>query len=96
MKYTGHVSVGQYEFIGFELEGSAEDAIEAFKELKKKWRGSLSPPGPGLPEPEWRKLLDEYTSTGFVVNGGNVWELLDEKQRHVINEIKKSKKRTNK
>ena len=90
MKYNGRVVAGQYEFIEFETEGSPEEAVMAFKDLKRAYEG-----GSGVDTKRFNDLVDEYLSTGKVQNGGDVWEELDERQRWFFNEIKKSIKRRN-
>ncbi len=97
MKYTGHITTGQYEFLEFEKEFlTPDEAVQAYKELKRAYSGTPAPPpGPGLPEGQWRALVDEFLTTGKVANGGDCWEELDDRQRWMCNEIKKSIKRRN-
>jgi len=49
----------------------------------------------GLSSKEFNEILDEYIETGKMVNGGEFYEKCSRAQRLVLNEIKKSKKRTN-
>lgn len=86
MKYESHVPVEQYGYIAVETD-TAEEAVNEYNRIKKMFSS------PGIPEPQWRDLLDEYLSTGKVTNGGEFWEDMSELQRAVINEIKKSIKR---
>lgn len=88
MRHTFHIATGQYEFIEQIFDGTSEDAVEAYNELKRAVKG-----GPGLAEPLWRKWIDGYLAG----NPGSIdeWSLMSDTQKIVINEIKKSKKRTN-
>ncbi len=88
-KYTAHVPTEQYGFIAIDVEGDVYDAVEAYRGLQQAWKGT----GAGLADQQWRDLLDEYIATGKISNGGEIWEELDERQRWLINEIKKSIKR---
>jgi hypothetical protein len=91
MKYKGHIATGNYEFLEVELEAETpQEAVEAYKAMQRAYQT-----GGGLPEPQWRALLDEFLSTGKVANGGDFWEELDDRQRWMCNEIKKSIKRRN-
>ena len=47
----------------------------------------------GLTEPEWKKWLDEYVSTGTVADGADRWAMMSEKQKWCVNEIKKARSR---
>lgn len=90
-KITLHIPVEQYGFIAIEMEGCLEDAINEYKAAQRVWKV-----GGGLPDPQWRAVLDEYLSTGKITNGGDIYGDLSERQRDIINECKKSLKRTNK
>lgn len=88
MKYLAHVPTEQYGFISIEVEGTAEEAVQAYKELQEAFKG-----GSGLPTKEFNAWLDSYLEgkPGSV----NEWEQMSTVQKLVINEIKKSRKRTN-
>lgn len=89
MKYIGHVPTEQYGFISVEFEGTASEAVEAYKELQQAWKG-----GTGLSPIKWNAWLDGYLEG----NPGSVeeWAEMDEFQKKVINELKKAKKRNQK
>lgn len=87
MKYRGHISTGQYEFIEFEVDGTASQVVEAYKELVKQWNEESE-----LPAKEWNKWLDSYLAG----KAGSVeeWEQMSFTQKQIIQEIKKSHART--
>lgn len=64
-----------------------DELTNAFKEKEA---------GPGLPTKEFNDVLDEYIVTGKIANGADLYAQMDETQQRVIQEIKKSKNRTNK
>jgi hypothetical protein len=90
MKYTGHVPTEQYGFISVELEADGpEEAVQAYKALQDAFKG-----GTGLSTKEWCLFIDCYVSTGKPPdNGLELWENMDDRQRWMINEIKKCIKR---
>lgn len=90
-EYELHIPTEQYGFILRKVTGTPEDAVTAYKEVADAWKG-----GAGLPTDKFNALVDEYLSTGTVVNGGDIWGDLNEKQMWFFNEIKKSNKRRNK
>ncbi len=91
-KYIVHVPTEQYGFISYETEGTAEDAVQAYNELKKEYAG-----GAGLPSREFCSFMDVYVSTGHAPEDGiEKWEAMSLEQRFVINEVKKAIKRINK
>jgi len=92
MKYTAHVPVEQYGFISVEIDGTPEEAVEAYEGLKKASQG-----GVGLPNKEWNRFLDCYVFTGKPPEDGiALWEAMDSRQRDIVNEVKKVLKRANK
>jgi hypothetical protein len=88
-KYLAHVPVEQYGFIEVQDE-TVEDVITAYKAVQEAWKG-----GTGLPAREFCTFMDTYLSTG---KPGSIddWAVMDEKQKFVINEVKKCLKRINK
>lgn len=94
MKYEAHVPVEQYGFISVELEGSAQDAVQAYEEVKQALNQDA---GPGLPHRDWCRFLDVYVSTGSPPEDGmSLWQDMDAIQKNVVNELKKCIKRLNK
>lgn len=83
-KYTGQISTGQYEFLNFEIEGTAQDAVEAYKELQTAWKG-----GEGVSSKDFNAFLDTYISTGKP-GELEVWENMTDQQKIIVNEVKKS------
>jgi len=86
MKYEFQITTGQYEYIKGYVEGTADEAVMAFNDLKRAYTG-----GSGLPADRWRAWLDSYLAG----KPGSVeeWEEMSDFQKQVVNEIKKSKKR---
>ncbi len=91
MRHTFHIATGQYEFMEQTFDGTSEDAVEAYKELKKAWDRD---DGLGLPSKLWNKWIDDYLS-GRGAGSVEEWEQMSKEQKIIINEIKKSLKRTN-
>lgn len=84
MTYTYQVKTGEYEYINGTIEGTAEEAVAAFRELKTAWEG-----GVGLPQREWCQLRDKYLSTGQMEGDPGILETLSAAQRWWVNETKK-------
>lgn len=82
-----------YAYIEADFEGDAEGAVEEYKRLTALVKNEG---GAGVPITQFNALLDEYLSTGTIKNGGDVWENMSKEQQVVFQEIKKSRKRTNK
>lgn len=84
-KYTCHVPIEQYGFISCELEGTAEDALEAYQELSHAKDG-----GTGISMKEFNTFFDSYVNTGHAPeNGMEVWERMSLDQKKILNEFKK-------
>lgn len=83
----------QFAFVEVVEEGVVTDEViqSRYNDLTNSFKEGL-----GLPDKVFNALLDEYLTTGTVQNGGDVWEQLSEKQKFVVNEVKKSRKRTSK
>lgn len=85
MKYTGHVAIGQYEFI--EVEGeSLEEVSEACRAIKREWGGA-----DGLPDKEFNAFLDRQL-TGED-NHIEEYEKCSDMQKVIIQAIKRALKR---
>ena len=92
MKYTCHTPVEQYGFISAELEGTAEQAVAAYREVAELVKVR---PSNELDRKVFNNLLDNYLSGGKIEDGANYWEQMSPAQQGVFQEIKKSHKRTN-
>lgn len=93
MKYEAHVPTEQFGYISLEIEGEAEDAVSAYKALQRAWNSG----GAGLPQKDWTRFLDSYLGTGKPPEDGmSLWEDMNDFQRAVVNECKKTIKRLNK
>lgn len=82
MKYELHVPVEQYGFIAATIEGSAEDAVIAYKELARVWNGAE-----GVGISKLAQIIHEYCTTGAIAEGGGYDFSTNE--RLLLNEIKK-------
>ncbi len=92
MKFTLRLPTDVYAYIEQRIDvENAQEAVEAYKDLQKAWKGAED--GPGLPLKKWNDWLDGY------MNGkaGSIddWAEMDDRQKWCINEIKKAMKRTN-
>lgn len=89
MKATIRIATRQYEFIEFEKDvETIGEAVELYEEGI-----SLANAGEGLTEKEFNAVLDEYLSTGNVVNGTEHYEKMNERQRDIVQSVKRSIKR---
>lgn len=85
------ISLGRESFsnVSVDFEGTADEAIQEGKRLLSVVSGNN-----GLDTKTFNAVLDEYLTTGTIVNGGDIYETMSDTQKLVVNEIKKSKKRT--
>lgn len=91
-KYIAHVPTEQYGFISVELEGTAEEAVQAYNDLRKEYGGGI-----GLPSREFSSFMDYYITTGKMPDDGiEKWEAMTNEQRLIIHELKKAFNRINK
>ena len=87
-KFKGHIATGQYEFLEVELEGTAEEAVVAYRELQDEYNNETE-----LPSKEWNTWLDNFLKGK--VGTADQWGRMSFIQKKVIDEIRKSLKRTN-
>lgn len=79
----------QYAYIELQMDVDSEDAaVEAYKRVTGLVKG-----GQGLDIKEWQSVLDEFLSTDTVIDGISYWERMNNTQRNILQEIKKSMKR---
>ena len=90
MKYLAHIPTEQFGFISVELEGSAEQAVEAYREVAELTKVR---PSNELETKVFNNLIDNYLSGGKIEDGANYWEQMSPAQQGVFQEIKKSFKR---
>lgn len=85
MKYKVHIAVGQYEFVEVDYD-SPEEARQGYEEVKK----AFSEPQniPSLATKDWQRVLDAYLVENRVEEED--YTRMSDKQRLLINEIKKS------
>lgn len=91
-KYQVHVRTEQYGFISYEADGSAEEAVQSYNDLKREYTR-----GKGLPSREFCAFMDYYVNKGTPPENGIIqWEAMSNEQKFVINELKKCFNRINK
>lgn len=78
-----------YAFIEVDVEDTPDNIVEIHNELLEKVK-----PKAGIPDKEWRQALDRYLTKGDM--DAEVYEAMSDKQKQVIQEIKKAFKRINK
>jgi hypothetical protein len=89
MKFTLRLPTDTYAYIEQEVDvEDAQEAVEVYKNLQEAWKGDT---GEGLSSREYCRFIDEYINTGKPPEDGmSLWQDMDSKQRHVVNEIKKA------
>lgn len=88
-KYTLRVpTTEQYAYIEAEVEGTADEAILAYKELTRLVKGEG-----GLQAKEWNKVLDRYLAEGTMSPEDS--EGMSLVQKWLVHEIDKSISRQN-
>ena len=91
-RYEVHVPTEQYGYVSYEAEGTPEEAVQMYHDVKKEYGGGM-----GLPSREFCSFMDFYVSTGTMPEDGVVkWEGMSNEQRLIIHEIKKCFSRINK
>lgn len=82
------ISTGQYENITTHFHGTIAEAAEKSRELRREVKG-----GDGISKDDFCSVVDTMVA-GKPVNGGiELWEKMNEYQKSVCQEIKKSLKR---
>lgn len=90
MKYLAHVPVESFGFISVEVEGSAEQAVAAYREITE----AVKVQPKGLSESEFRALYD-LVASGQPVNGDpGIIDKLNPQQRFALTCAKNFIKRT--
>lgn len=93
MKYLCHVPTEQYGFTSVEVEGTAEDAAKAYRELADAFKPK---PVNEMPARDFQAILDDLLEDQSIAGDPGSLELMSPVQQRVIQEIKKSFKRINK
>lgn len=88
MKYLGHVPTEQYGFISFELEGTVDEATEAYRALQRTWAS-----GPGLSLKEMDSFLDQQLSGNGIKDGVEIYEKMNSEQKDRVQWLKRGLKR---
>jgi hypothetical protein len=87
MKAKIRVATDMYEFIELDIEGSESEIWDSYKSLKRKATNSI----PGLDSKTWNICFDKYLKTNTLDSDN--YEKMNDIQRQIIQEIKKSVKR---
>lgn len=90
MKAKLRIPTQEYAFIEVDIDGEADDIIQAHDELMSRVRKNED----GLSDKDWRRTLDEYLTTATM--DSNDYTGMSQIQKYVIQEIKKAFKRINK
>ena len=80
------IRTGDFEYILEKFEGTTEDAVTAFRELKHAWDG-----GAGLTQKEWNECLDRYRKGKGMSSDSH--ERMNKVQQWMIKELDKSNNR---
>ncbi len=92
MKHLFHIATGQFEFIEEEYEGTAEEAVEAYKSLTEAFRASIGA-GAGLTPKDFNRAVDEFNLTGSLKDGPDLYANMSTNQQFYFQTQKKSLKR---
>lgn len=82
MKYEAHIKTGDYSFLGFELEGTVEEAVQAYRDLERAYNG-----GAGVGIKKLAEIIHEYCKTGNIADGGGYD--FSSNESLLLNELKK-------
>lgn len=94
MSYTLRVPTSeQYAYIEQTFDGTQEEAVEEYKNLTSLVKGYS---GSGLETKQFNKCLDEYITTGTLIDGADLYATMSKSQQDVFQELKKAFKRINK
>ena len=88
-----HFQTDPFSYIGCEIEGSVEDAVQTYTEIRDAWLRTLQPAG--LPDKDFRELYDKVAKGEAVQGDPGIIEQLNPFQRFALNESKKFVKRNN-
>lgn len=89
MKYTLRIPTAQYAYIECEFEGEAEEAIREHNRLLDLYNASQKAENtPNLEPKDWMRVLDTYLVENYVEEED--YTNMSDKQRLLINEIKKA------
>lgn len=93
LKATYHFPTEQYGFVEVEEEvSSPEEAIQNYNASKR----ACEPLGQGLELKEWNRCVDEYLSTGSLINGTELYQQMSPSQQDWFQTTKRAMKRLNK
>jgi len=88
------VGAQQYEYIMIEDDVlTQEEAVEKYNSLKEAFRGSNLPVGDGLDPKEYNRCVEEYLTTGSLIDGTNLYEKMSPSQQEWFQITKRGLKR---
>ncbi len=68
-KYTAHVPVEQFGYISVDIEGEAEEAVAAYREIAEAVKVQ---PKSDISTAEFGRIAAEYLKSGMLKNGGDL------------------------
>lgn len=87
MKFTGHVAIGQYEYM--EVEGeSQEEVSEACRAIQREWGAA-----DGIPDKEMNPVIDKMLLGETVEGGIEIYEKMNSTQKYAVQTLKRALKR---
>ena len=89
MKITHHIPTEQFGFTEVEV---AEGGSLTYDEAKLLY-GPCSASGEGLEAKEWNRCVDEYLSTGSLVDGTELYQQMSKGQQDFFQTVKRAFKR---
>lgn len=86
MKARLRIPTDQYAYLEVDFEGTEQEIVEKYREL-----ADLARPQEGLTTNEWNAALDRYLEENTM--NSEVYQAMSDKQKSLIQEIKRSLKR---
>jgi hypothetical protein len=87
--YEMHVPVEMYGYIGISLEGTVEEAVQAYREVSEAVKVKSEP----MPRNEFNEFIDLVLKGKPIQDDPGIIEKMSPEQRLVLNECKKAIKR---
>lgn len=86
MKYEAHINTGEFSYIGYSLEGTAEDAVRAYKELETLYKIGNA----GMPKKEFEEIIELMIAREPIQNDPGILESLNTAQKWALDIVRRA------